>query len=135
MANRELAQRFMDALGRIERGGDVARMVELFADDCRLGNAAAHREFHGKDGVRYFWHEYRGSFGDVRSEFRNVVVADGSIALEWRTEGTSPDGHPLSYEGVTILETDGDRIRRFHAYFDPRRLGRQMYEGEPARHP
>ncbi len=128
MSERDVGQRFIDALGRLESRGDVEALVELFADDCTLGNAASHREFHGKDEVRYFWREYRGSFGEVRSRFRNVLAGDGCVALEWSTEGTAPDGSAIRYGGVSILEIDGNRIRRFHAYFDPRRLGHQLYE-------
>jgi len=132
MANRDLAQRFIDALGRLEQDGDAEPLVQLFADDCTLRNAASHRVFRGREDVRHFWREYRGSFRDVRSRFRSVAPSDGTVALEWSTEGTAPDGNPIRYEGVSILEIDGSRIRRFHAYFDPRRLGRQLFEGEPA---
>jgi ketosteroid isomerase-like protein len=128
MSERDVAQRFVDALGRLERDGDVEGLVEVFAEGCSLGNTASHREFRGRDEVRLFWREYRGSFGEVRSHFRNVIAADGRVALEWSTEGTAPDGSSIRYGGVSILETDGDRIRRFHAYFDPRRLGSQLYE-------
>jgi hypothetical protein len=27
---------------------------------------------------------------------------------------------------VSILETDGDKITRFHAYFNPNKLGKQI---------
>lgn len=122
-----LADRFIGALERLEREGDVEGLVRLFGDECELSNSAMHRKFEGRDGVRLFWREYRGAFGDVRSSFKSVIEGGGRAALEWHTEGTSPDGTSISYDGVSILEEDGGGIRRFFAYFDPRHLGRQLY--------
>lgn len=48
-------------------------------------------------------------------------------ALEWTTEGTN-DGDTVTYEGVSILEIEGDKVSRFYAYFDPRALSRQVLD-------
>ncbi|WP_373048624.1 nuclear transport factor 2 family protein [Vulgatibacter sp.] len=127
MATRDVAQRFIEALHRLEGQGDVEPLVEIFSDDCTLSNAASHHLFRGRDDVRRFWREYRGSFSEIRSNFRNRIESEGRVALEWRAEGTSPDGSTFAYDGVSILEFDGDRVKRFHAYFDPRHLGHQLY--------
>jgi hypothetical protein len=42
------------------------------------------------------------------------------------TKGSSKNGHAVEYEGVSVLEIEGDKIKRFYAYFDPRKLGRQI---------
>ena len=77
--------------------------------------------------AREFWSEkYRDTFGEMKSTFRNVFAAGDRAALEWTTEGTSADGTSVSYEGVSIIETDGKRITRFCAYFDSGKLGRQI---------
>ena len=36
-----VVDQFLKALERVEQAGDVEAMVGLFADDCRIGNAAA----------------------------------------------------------------------------------------------
>ena len=61
----------------------------------------------------------------MRSTFRNILAAEGKAALEWTTEGTS-DGEEVSYDGVSILEIEGEKVKRFMAYFDTRRLSRQV---------
>ncbi len=122
----QIARRFIDALDRLESRGDAEPIVATFADDCEVGNVLAPERFHGHDGARKFWTEYREAFADVRSSFRNVVAADGRAALEWTTEGTSAAGEPFRYDGVSILEGAGERVTRFCAYFDAGALGRQL---------
>jgi ketosteroid isomerase-like protein len=91
-----------------------------------VGNLLHPGKFQGVAGARQFWTEYRGTFDRAQSTFRNVIAADGQIALEWVTRGTSFDGKPVHYEGVTILETEGEQITRSCAYFNPTALGEQM---------
>jgi ketosteroid isomerase-like protein len=126
----DMARRFVEALGRLEQDSDLSPMLALFARDCEVGTVALLKE--GRQGVAEFWNHYRGTFGHMRSSFRNVIEAGGRIALEWETRGAAADGTPLHYEGMSILEVDGDAIRRFHAYFDPREIARQL---APPSHP
>lgn len=58
----------------------------------------------------------------MHSEFRNVVETDRTALLEWQSRVRTAAGHDLTYDGVSVLEFDGDRIRRFRAYFDPTKL-------------
>ena len=121
-----LTQQFIDALAALERDGDVERMAGLFTPESEIGNIVSPREFSGPDGARTFWAAYRETFGEVTSQFRNVIVGDDRAALEWTTTGTSAQGAPITYTGVSILEFAEGQISRFWAYFDPSDLGRQM---------
>lgn len=67
------------------------------------------------------------------SAFRNMIESVDRVALEWETQGTARNGAAVNYEGVSILEWDGDQIRRFYAYFDPGMLGREMAYGTAQR--
>ncbi|HEX8500025.1 MAG TPA: nuclear transport factor 2 family protein [Pyrinomonadaceae bacterium] len=123
----QLARRFIEALGRLEAGRELEPITELFAGESEVGNVTSPEKFHGREGAREFWgSKYRDTFGEVESTFRNVFVTDAGITLEWTTEGTSADGSPVKYDGVSILETDGEKITRFRAYFDAGDLGRQI---------
>ncbi len=123
----QVARRFVEALGRLEAERDLEPLVSLFAEGCEVGNVVSPEKFHGREGAREFWGaKYRDTFGDVRSTFRNVFAADGRAALEWATSGTASDGTPVNYEGVSVLEIDGELITRFRAYFDAGSLGRQI---------
>ncbi len=123
----QVARKFVEALGRLEAGRELDGIVAVFAPECEVGNVVSPEKFGGRDGAREFWGaKYRDTFGEVRSTFRNVFATENRAALEWTTEGTSSDGSPVKYEGVSILETDGELITRFCAYFDAGALGRQI---------
>lgn len=129
----ERAQRFVDALLRLEETGDVEGLVSLFSDDAQVSNVASPRVFSGQDGARQFWTEYKGTLGKVKSTFRNMIEAGDRVALEWETQGTAHNGAAIAYEGVSIIEWDGDRVRRFYAYFDPHALGQELANGTAPR--
>lgn len=122
----KVAKAFIEALWTLEETKDAGPLTALYAENASVGNVIAPDQYQGPDGARKFWTEYRGSFDTAKSQFRNVIASDTSAALEWTTEGTSFNGSPLSYSGVTILEIEGDKVTRSSAYFDPSALGRQM---------
>lgn len=122
----KIANEFIEALWTLEETKDAGPLTALYAENASVGNVVAPDQYQGPDGARKFWTEYRGSFDKAKSKFRNVIASDTSAALEWTTEGTSFNGSPLSYSGVTILEIEGGKVTRSSAYFDPSALGRQM---------
>ncbi len=126
--SKEVAERFKEALWKLEEDRDVEALVEVHAEDCSVGNVAVPETFNGHDGLREFWTNYRNTFDEMKSEFRNVFADDaGHAALEWTTEATE-DGDNVSYGGVSILEIEGDKVKRFMAYFDPRSLTEQIVD-------
>jgi limonene-1,2-epoxide hydrolase len=113
------ARTFIDALHALEDRGELEPMVALFADDADLRNPSHVGPHRGPDGARRFWSAYRGTFRDIHSEFRHVLEDGGSALLEWTSRGRTTGGLDVAYDGVTVLEWEGDRLRRFRAYFDP----------------
>jgi len=127
----DIVKSFIGALGEVESGGSVDRIADLFAGDAEIGNVTLVKSGRGVDGAREFWTHYQQTVGTVKSEFRKL--ADGNVvALEWRTTGEALDGKAVDYEGVSIIETDGEKITRFFAYFDPKRFGLEI--GGKAQH-
>ena len=124
----QTADRFIEALARLEAERDLDSIVRLFADGCEVGNVVSPEKFRGREGAGEFWGaKYRDTFGEVRSTFRNVFTTESGAVLEWTTRGTANDGTPIRYEGVSIFETNGDGlIKRFRAYFDAGALGRLL---------
>lgn len=111
---------FITALRALEGERDAAPLAALYADDAACGNTATTRTFTGPGGAQEFWTSYRGAFDTIESEFRATFASDGGFALEWVSQGTLSGGEPITYEGVTVVHVDGERIVRSTAYFDPR---------------
>src|SRR5918998_3146191 len=125
--SQQVADGFVEALRKLEEDRDVESLVRIHAEDCEVGNVAVSETFRGHDGLREFWTEYRKTFGEMKSTFRNVFATEEGAALEWTTEGTS-NGDTVTYDGVSILEIDGGKVRRFIAYFDSRALTPQLVD-------
>ena len=125
--SKEVADNFVEALRKLEEAREVEALVEIHTEDCEVGNVSVPGTFRGHEGLREFWTSYRSTFGEMRSEFRNVFATEEGAALEWTTEGTS-DGDSVSYAGVSILEVEGGKVRRFMAYFDTRALAPQVVD-------
>ena len=125
--SKEVADDFIEALRKLEEDRDVEALVEIHTEDCEVGNASTKEKFRGHEGLREFWTEYRKTFAEMKSTFRNVFATGEGAALEWTTEGTS-DGEDVSYDGVSILEIEDDKVSRFMAYFDTRRLSHQVVD-------
>jgi len=127
LMSREIADSFIEALHELEEDRDAEALVEIHTEDCEVGNVSVSETFRGHDGLREFWSEYRKTFGEMKSTFRNVFATEDGAALEWTTEGTS-NGETVAYDGVSILEVEGGKVRRFMAYFDSRRLTPQVVD-------
>src|SRR3712207_6834239 len=125
--SQEVAEGFVKALRRLEENRDVEALVEIHAEDCEVGNVSVSEAFRGHDGLREFWTEYRKTFGEMRSTFRNVFATEEGAALEWTAQGTS-NGEDVSYDGVSILEIEDGKVHRFMAYFDSRALTPQVVD-------
>ncbi|MDQ4043544.1 MAG: nuclear transport factor 2 family protein [Actinomycetota bacterium] len=126
--SREVADKFVEALWKLEVDRDVEALVDIHTQNCSVGNVAVSKTFGGHDGLREFWTDYRKTFDEMKSEFRNVFADDsGHAALGWSTKGTE-DGDTISYDGVSILEIEGDKDKRFMVYIDSRTLTKQVVD-------
>ena len=112
------ADRFIDALRRLEEERETDPIVSLFAPGAEIANPLVKHEGGGPEAADRFWRAYRGSFEEIRSEFRNVVDQPGVSMLEWVSSGTNVKGEPFRYGGVSVIEHDGRTISAFRTYFD-----------------
>jgi hypothetical protein len=105
----------------------VEARVAIHTDDCEVSNVSLPGTFRGHEGLCEFWTSYRSTFGEMRSEFRNVLATEVGAALEWMTQGAS-NGESVAYDGVSILEIEGGKARRCMAYVDTRALTPQVVD-------
>jgi ketosteroid isomerase-like protein len=52
----------------------------------------------------------------VRSEFTRVIESNEVAVLEWTSNGSLPDGQPIQYDGVSILELSDGHVKRFRTF-------------------
>ncbi len=123
------AKIFIDALKKLESDHDLETICGLFSENAKVGNVVTDDK---NLGAREFWKNYRDNFDTVDSTFHNEIITEATAALEWTTTGTSNGGSEFEYDGVSILEIKGDEITRFHAYFNPNKLGKQIVADEQA---
>jgi ketosteroid isomerase-like protein len=114
----QIAEDFMHAVQEAERTGDVGRLVEMFADDAEVTNIALKEPFRGREGARRFWDDYLKIFDRIGSNFTRVTEGGGTAVMEWEAEGALRQGRPIRYCGVSIIETDGGRVKKFRSYYD-----------------
>lgn len=115
---RPLTQAFMGALQGYEATGDVAPLLALFEDDAEALNLGRTEPARGLGEIERFWRDYRAVFRQVRSEFTHVIEGDDGVVLEWVSRGALPNGDPVEYKGVSVLESTADQVRRFRTYYD-----------------
>lgn len=113
-----LTEEFMRTLQQFESTGELQPLLALFDDDAEALNLGRAEPARGTDQVAGFWRDYRSVFRTVRSEFTHVIEGKDGAVLEWVSRGTLVNGDPVEYKGVTVLETSGDRVRRFRTYYD-----------------
>jgi hypothetical protein len=49
-----LSEKFINALNDLEANKNVEGIVEMFADDCKIGNVTLTETMNGTDGAREF---------------------------------------------------------------------------------
>ena len=109
-----LPARFKQALQETETSGEPKHVASFFAEGAPLTNLGGD---HGTDAT-VFWQKYLEQFREIRSDFTNETVSDGSAALEWQSRGTLNDGRPVDYRGISVIEFDNDRVTSFRTYYD-----------------
>jgi ketosteroid isomerase-like protein len=114
----EVAYRFIEALNALEQDGEIDPIVDTFSEYCEIETPTLPNRLSGKAQARDFWTGYRSSYSKIRSRFRNIVIGENSIALEWTATGISKTGKEFGYDGVSVLEISGRRITHFRTYFD-----------------
>ncbi|MDQ6860241.1 MAG: nuclear transport factor 2 family protein [Verrucomicrobiota bacterium] len=109
-----LPARFKQALQHAEKSRDPKPVAGLFADGAQLTNLGGD---HGNDAT-VFWQTYLDQFEEIRSEFTHDTVGENSASMEWQSRGTTAEGKPVDYRGISVIDFDGDRITGFRTYYD-----------------
>lgn len=113
---------FIRSLEKLEQTHTPEPLLELFTDNSALTRLDSEEIYGGRDGARAFWSEYLSLFKEIHSRFTHVLEAGNTAVLEWEAEGHFESGQPIHYRGVSIVEFQGDKVRRFRTYYDSARF-------------
>lgn len=113
------AETFINALQETERSRDAGTLVALFAGDSELLNLALTEPLKGTEGAERFWTNYLAAFEEIRSNFHQITETAGTAVLEWISDGVmAGNGQPFNYRGISVIEHDGGKVKRFRSYYD-----------------
>jgi ketosteroid isomerase-like protein len=118
MMSDQIGEQFAAKLHDLERTRDPQALIAIFSEDAQLRRAPQNREYRGLDGAREFWNEYLRMFRDVTTTFDAVTQTQGRAALEWHSTCTLENGAEVTYQGCTVIESDGERVNRLRTYYD-----------------
>lgn len=116
-----IAARFKAAMKAAEERGDYEWMIGLFADGAVLRTPAVEGDLSGVEGIRRCFEAQRTPFDGVVTEFGASTEGPGVVTLPWSLKGTAA-GQEIRIDGMTVLETAGEKVVKLTAYFDPARL-------------
>lgn len=115
-----VVRNFIEGLWELERNANSDSLLQVFSDDCSVGNVELDHPLQGTAGAARFWEEYRKTFEQLESRFSRITETEQVAVLEWTTQGKLKTGRDITYRGVSILTLEGNKIIDFMAYFDSR---------------
>ena len=113
---------------------DTEKVLSLFTDDCMLEDVTFGVVNRGKKELRAFADGVFAGIPDFKIELTARFSTDASAGMEWVMSGTHKGDFPgmaatgkrFSVRGVTILELQGEKIRRDSDYWDAASVMRQV---------
>ncbi len=115
--NNDTVQAFIDALHAVDSQRDPAPLAEMVSDDAKVNSIDGHGTRTGPDGMTELFTQYLKQLEKVSTTFTRVTESENRAALEWTSEVTVAGGD-TSYDGVTIIETDGGKVTDFRTVYD-----------------
>jgi hypothetical protein len=110
--------RFVDALHALEAGGDTQPLATLVAPSAEVLSIDGVGPRHGPEGMTDLFTQYRAQFEHVETTFTRITDSDTGATLEWSSDAVLPEGHPVTYTGITILDYTAETITRFRTLYD-----------------
>lgn len=128
MDNRHM-EKFL-ALYRTLTVDNLELLQEVYREDIRFIDPA--HEIRGLDELRAYFHCLYKDLQSIDFHFSPPLIVENSGSVRWRMTFSHKGlakGKPLSLEGISYIEFDGEGKVFFHRdYFD---LGAMLYEHVP----
>ncbi len=108
---------FIEALHAVDSQRDPAPLAELVSDDAKVTSIDGHNTRTGPDGMTTLFTQYLEQLEKVSTTFTRVTESADRAALEWISKVTVAGGD-TSYDGVTVIETEGGKVTDFRTVYD-----------------
>jgi ketosteroid isomerase-like protein len=99
---------------------DLDALLSLYAEDAVYEHPRVGARIQGKDQIRMGMGRFHGATRNPRLRIKSTIVGRGVVILEMEVQAEAKGEEawePLSRTQVTVLETDGTRIRRIADYW------------------
>lgn len=108
---------------------DAEGVAELYSDDCTYEDCATGATMRGKDELIAHAQGMFARIPDMTVNLRSVMASASHSAREYVITGSwAATGKPISLPGVSVLEFDGEAIKRNTDYYDLATLMKQVAE-------
>jgi steroid delta-isomerase-like uncharacterized protein len=127
-------QRVLDEWATAWSSHDTDKVLSLFTDDCVYEDVTFGVVNRGKKELRAFADGVFAGIPDFKIELTTRFTTGSSASMEWVLSGTHHGDFPgmpatgkrFSVRGSTILELQGEKIRRNSDYWDAATVMRQV---------
>ena len=99
---------------------DIDALLALYTENAVYEHTRVGARIQGKDQIRAAMSSFLGATRNPRLQVKSTILGRGIIVLEVEIRADAKgkgDWEPLSRTQVTVLETDGTRIRRIADYW------------------
>ncbi len=115
--SREANLEAQEKMGELIVGGQIDRLEEVFAEDV-IDHDPAPDQGPGVQGIKDFWHTFRGAFPDVNLEPQTIVADEENVAVVLTVSGThqgafmgiEPSGRKFSVRGIQVGRFEGGKL-------------------------
>ncbi len=120
MPDRAAMERSLSTFWTAVSQGDVDSMVSVFAEDAVSQEPYGMPALEGPEAIRQFFQGLSGAFQTISFTRDRTHIAGNRAAVVWSANGTMADGTDVSFDGVDVVEFNGDgEIQRLWGYFEP----------------
>jgi len=123
----EKCERAVRAFIELGVQGDVAGIVDCFAEGASYRVNAANDALVGHDAIRQEIERQHSSFGDSRYELTSIGTVDNNVVFTERIDTVHMAGRDVTIHIVGVFElNDAGKITSYRDYFDTQEVETQL---------
>ena len=138
----QIAESWAEAWSTRDIEKTQALLADFVTDDCHYEDVTFDLVFRGKEELKSFADWFMTGVPDLRVEIRSACGSENRVAFEWTMFGTNansfgaaapphllsipPTGKSFEVRGCSMVELQGDKVKRQLDYWDMATLMKQV---------